>query len=164
MDSSNEPTQVNRVLDEEHAVVGSGRISSRIRNVIDRQENPGEELQDDDDEHHPAKAVVEGVGEVRDSLVHRFVDRLGKGISLVQPSDGGELDVTRVRDRHGSEAQNDPVDLDRAWVVTLLPGQVRQWIGGRSMQHGAVEVEARTVTWAVKGLGGVVQSDRAAEM
>src|SRR5438477_12054722 len=91
VDSSNEPTQVNRVLDEEHAVVGSGRISSRIRNVIDRQENLGDELQDDDDEHHPAKAVVEGVGEVRDARVHRFVNSLGIGMTRINVTDGGEV-------------------------------------------------------------------------
>src|SRR5450759_4271839 len=85
MDAANQPPQVNRVLDEDHAGVREGRISASGRDVVDGQQDSGQELQNDQDEDHPAEAVVEGVGEVGDALVHRLVDGFGEWIAFVEP-------------------------------------------------------------------------------
>src|SRR6266568_7545691 len=121
MNAADQPTEVHAVLDELHARVSRGWIPGRVGDVVEREQHAGQELEDDQDEDHPAEAVVEGVGEVRDTLVESFVDGFGERVALVEPVDNRHLDVARVWDCH-LKAEHYALNLDVARVDTLLPG------------------------------------------
>src|SRR6266568_70673 len=112
VDATNQPAEIHVVLDEEHARIRGRRIPASVWDVIDGKKNPGQQLQDDEDEHHPAEAVVEGVGEVGNALVHRLVDRLRKRIALVEPVDDRKLYIARVWNRHQK-----PSTMPSTWMT-----------------------------------------------
>src|SRR6266851_6490768 len=55
------------------------------------------------------------------------------------------------------KAQDDAVYVDRRGIGPFLPCEVRQGEGGRAMEHGAIEAEARAVARTVEGLGVLVE-------
>src|SRR5665213_4385005 len=63
-----------------------------------------------------------------------------------------------------SKTQDDSVDVDRRRVRPLRPVEVRERVGGGAVKHSTVEVESRSVTWTVEGLGVRVEGDRAPEV
>src|SRR5438552_10368624 len=100
MDTTDQPAQVHRVLDELDAGVSRRRIPGRVGNVVEREQDTGQQQEGDQDEDHPAEAVVEGVGEVGHALIERLIDRLGERIALIEPIHDRHLDVAWVRDCH----------------------------------------------------------------
>src|SRR5258708_17566748 len=108
MEAGNRAGRGEGVLDEVGGRVGGCRVSSSVRDVVDREQDAGQQLQNDDDENHPAEAVIEGVGEVGDALVHRLVDGFRKGIALVEPLDDRKLDLARVWDGQASGPPQKP--------------------------------------------------------
>src|SRR5947209_9995771 len=62
------------------------------------------------------------------------------------------------------EPEHEAVDLELVRLLALLPREVREGIGRRAVQHGAVDVESRAVAGAVEGLGVLVEADRTAQV
>src|SRR5689334_16016240 len=63
-----------------------------------------------------------------------------------------------------SESQLNAVHLDLARAVALLPGQMREGVGGRPVQHRSVEMESRPMARTVEGLGVRVEVERASQV
>src|SRR5438876_9483531 len=74
------------------------RNPNLVEKEVQREQHADQKLERDQDEDHPAEAVVEGIGEVRHTLIERLVDGLGERIALVEPVHDRHLDVARVRD------------------------------------------------------------------
>jgi len=100
VDPADQPAEVDGVLYVVHTVV-SRRVPHHpgVGDVVERKKDASQQLEHDEDEDHPAEAVVEGVREVRDPLIEGFVNRLCERIALVQPIHHRQLNLARVRDR-----------------------------------------------------------------